>query len=74
MKDAMIKQAMQEAEDAKMREKAEKAYNAASKTPPKPAPTVKKAKGGSVTRADGCVTKGHTKGTMVKMAMGGRAC
>ena len=31
-------------------------------------------KGGSVTRADGCVTKGHTKGTMVKMAMGGKAC
>jgi hypothetical protein len=74
MKDEMIKQAMQEAADAKMREKAEKAYNAASKTPPRPMPTVKKAKGGSVTRADGCVTKGHTKGTMVKMAMGGRAC
>ena len=33
----------------------------------------KYAKGG-VTRADGCVTKGHTKGTMVKMAMGGKAC
>jgi len=31
------------------------------------------AKGG-VTRADGCATKGHTKGTMVKMAMGGKAC
>ncbi len=31
------------------------------------------AKGG-VTRADGCVSKGHTKGTMVKMAMGGKAC
>jgi hypothetical protein len=31
------------------------------------------AKGG-VTRADGCVTKGHTKGTMVKMAYGGKAC
>jgi hypothetical protein len=30
------------------------------------------AKGG-VTRADGCVTKGHTKGKMVKMA-GGGAC
>jgi hypothetical protein len=74
MNDAMIKQAMQEAADAKMREKAEKAYNAASKTPPRPMPTVKKAKGGSVTRADGCVTKGHTKGTMVKMAMGGKAC
>jgi hypothetical protein len=30
----------------------------------------KMAKGG-VTRADGCVTKGHTKGTMVKMKSGG---
>jgi len=30
------------------------------------------AKGG-VTRADGCVSKGHTKGTMIKMKMGG-AC
>jgi hypothetical protein len=33
----------------------------------------KLAKGG-VTRADGCATKGHTKGTMVKMNMGGKAC
>ena len=32
----------------------------------------KMAKGG-VTRADGCATKGHTKGKMVKMA-GGGAC
>lgn len=30
------------------------------------------AKGG-VTRADGCVSKGHTKGTMIKMKSGG-AC
>ena len=30
------------------------------------------AKGG-VTRADGCVTKGHTKGKMIKMMSGG-AC
>jgi hypothetical protein len=29
------------------------------------------AKGG-VTRADGCVSKGHTKGTMIKMSMGGK--
>lgn len=63
MSTAAIKQAMQEAEDAKMRAKAEKAYNAASTTPP--APAVKKAKGGSVTRADGCVSKGHTRGKMV---------
>ena len=38
-----------------------------------PKAMAKYAKGG-VTRADGCVTKGHTKGTMVKMAMGGKAC
>jgi hypothetical protein len=31
------------------------------------------AKGG-VTRADGCVTKGHTKGKMVAMAYGGKTC
>ena len=35
--------------------------------------TLKLAKGG-VTRADGCVSKGHTKGTMIKMNMGGMAC
>ena len=29
--------------------------------------------GGGVTRADGCVSKGHTKGKMIKMKMGG-AC
>jgi len=34
--------------------------------------TLKLAKGG-VTRADGCVTKGHTKGTQIKM-MGGGVC
>jgi hypothetical protein len=66
------KEARQMMADKKAAEAAEKAYNAASKTPP--APTVRKAKGGSVTRADGCVTKGHTKGSMVKMAMGGKAC
>jgi hypothetical protein len=32
---------------------------------------VKKMAGGGVTRADGCVMKGHTKGKMVKMAGGG---
>jgi hypothetical protein len=40
---------------------------------PKPKKPKAYAKGG-VTRADGCVTKGHTKGKMVKMAMGGRTC
>lgn len=33
----------------------------------------KMAKGG-VTRADGCVTKGHTKGKQVAMARGGKTC
>ena len=33
----------------------------------------KKMAGGGVTRADGCVTKGHTKGKMIKMNRGG-AC
>jgi FKBP-type peptidyl-prolyl cis-trans isomerase len=65
------KEARQMMADKKAAEAAEKAYNAASKTAP--APAVRKAKGG-VTRADGCVTKGHTKGTMVKMAYGGKAC
>jgi hypothetical protein len=75
MNDEMIKQAMQEAKDAKDRVKAEKAYNAASSTPPRPAAPAKKfAKGGGVTRADGCITKAHTKGKMVKMAAGGKAC
>jgi hypothetical protein len=31
------------------------------------------AKGG-MTRADGCVTKGHTKGKQVAMAKGGKTC
>jgi len=34
-------------------------------------PMTKLAKGG-VTRADGCVTKGHTKGKMVAMCGGGK--
>jgi len=71
------KEARQMMADKKAAEAAEKAYNAASKTPPAPAPapatTVRKAKGG-VTRADGCVTKGHTKGKTVKMAYGGKTC
>jgi hypothetical protein len=28
--------------------------------------------GGGVTRADGCVTKGHTKGKMISMKSGGK--
>ena len=57
------KEARQMIADKKAQDAATKAYNAASKTPP--APAVKKAKGGSVTRADGCVTKGHTRGKMM---------
>ena len=35
----------------------------------------KMAKGGSASaRADGCATKGKTKGMMVKMMGGGKAC
>jgi hypothetical protein len=57
------REARQMMADKKAQDAATKAYNAADKTPP--APAVKKAKGGSVTRADGCVTKGHTRGKMV---------
>ena len=49
--------------DKKAAEAAEKAYNAASKTPP--APAVKKAKGGRITRADGMAQRGKTRGKMV---------
>jgi hypothetical protein len=56
------KEARQMMADKKAQDAATKAYNAASTTSPKPAD--KKAKGG-VTRADGCVTKGHTKGRMI---------
>jgi hypothetical protein len=38
-------------------------------------PMKKMAKGGSASsRADGVATKGKTKGTMVKMNMGGKTC
>jgi hypothetical protein len=58
------KEARQMMADKKAQDAATKAYDAADKTPP--APKIKKyVKGGSVTRADGCVTKGHTKGKMV---------
>lgn len=62
---ANIEEMKQEAADAKMREKAGKAYDAADKTVP--APVVKKAKGGMTAsaRADGIAQRGKTKGTMV---------
>jgi hypothetical protein len=37
-------------------------------------PAKKMASGGYVRAADGCATKGKTKGTMVKMAKGGKTC
>lgn len=55
---AMLDEQMQEIEDRKAREKIK---------------GMGYAKGG-VTRADGCVTKGHTKGKIIKMAYGGKAC
>ncbi len=57
--------------DKKAAEGATKAYNKASSVEPSADPRDavrgQKAykKGGSVTRADGCVSKGHTKGKMV---------
>ena len=61
---AEIDQAKQEAADAKMREKAGKAYED-SLTTTKPAP-VKKAMGGSASsRADGIAQRGKTRGTLV---------
>jgi hypothetical protein len=77
-----IAAAIQAAKDAKNSAKIDAAYEA-SMTNTEAAPKAKKddregirgqkgyAKGG-VTRADGCITKGHTKGTMVKMAYGGK--
>ena len=67
----MIEEAMQEAKDAKDREKIEGVYNKLSSVKPSkdPRDDVRGQKGykkgGSVTRADGCVTKGHTRGKMV---------
>ena len=55
-----IEQAKQEAADAKMRERAGKAYED-SLTTTKPAP-VKKAKGGYVRAADGIAQRGKTRG------------
>ena len=66
--------------DKKADEANEAAYNKASKTPPSedPRDMVRGQKGykkgGSVTRADGCITKGHTKGKKIAMAMGGKVC
>jgi hypothetical protein len=63
-----IEEMKQEAADAKMREKAAKAYDKSlTTTEPAPAPVVKKAKGGMTAskRADGIAQRGKTKGTIV---------
>jgi hypothetical protein len=61
---------MQDARDQAMQPKIDAAYEAARTTPYK--------KGGSVSsasaRADGCAERGKTKGTMIKMAYGGKVC
>ena len=59
------KEARQMMADKKAQDAATKAYDAASTTPPRPAAPAKKMAKGGVTRADGCVSKGHTKGKMV---------
>ncbi len=63
------REARQMIADKKDQAARDKAYDSSlTSTPPAPkspaSAPVKKAKGG-VTRADGCVTKGHTKGRMV---------
>lgn len=73
------KEARQMMADKKATEADTKSYNKVSKTPPSedPRDVVRGQKSyakGGVTRADGCVTKGHTKGKMVKMMRGGMAC
>ena len=65
---------LQAAKDAKDQPKIDAAYEASltsTEMKPQPKPVVKpmpkpkKMAGGGVTRADGCITKGHTKGRMV---------
>jgi len=73
----MSRPSQQEIDDIRNAPKQEKAYNAASSTPPNPAPTAsapkKMAKGGSVSsRADGIAQRGKTNCTMV-MCGGGMA-
>lgn len=61
-------QMIQEEKDKQMAPKLEDAYNKAlTSTAPPPAPPAQKKAGGGVTRADGCISKGHTRGKMVSM-------
>lgn len=67
---------MRGAKDDAMMEAAGSAYDKAMPAPYKKGGGVKKmSAGGSASkRADGIATKGKTKGAMVKMARGGKAC
>lgn len=69
---------LQAVQDAKDQPKIDAAYSASltsteekpapkpePKPTPPPKPKPKKMAGGGVTRADGCITKGHTRGKMV---------
>jgi hypothetical protein len=65
---------LQAVQDAKDQPKIDAAYEASltstemapkPKPKPTPVPKPKKMAKGGVTRADGCITKGHTKGRMV---------
>lgn len=61
-------QMIQEERDRQMAPKLEDAYNKAlTSTAPPPAPPAQKKADGGVTRADGCISKGHTRGKMVSM-------
>jgi hypothetical protein len=75
----MIDEAIRDAKDEKDRDAAGKEYNKrtsveASKDPRDDVRGQKGYAKGGVTRGDGCCSKGKTKGTMVKMAYGGKAC
>jgi len=60
-------------DDAKMdKSMMQKAVNKHESRLHKGQPMTKLAKGGGIKRADGCVTKGHTKGKMVAMCGGGK--
>lgn len=69
------KDARQMIADKKMQEGADREYNKRSSVEPSkdPRDMVRGQKGyakGGVTRGDGCVAKGHTKGKMIAMAGG----
>ena len=61
---------MQDAQDQTMQPKIDAAYQAARTTPYKSGGSV----GSASKRADGCAERGKTKGTLVKMAYGGKVC